>query len=237
MKIADFLQFRKDCSDDRKLTDEDIIEAFDKLEDLIKPNEPPQRAEGVPEWFRVLLSSNEWTDGEKWKQVEAEIAHRVAEDRRDALCYCQKKLKEARAERDAALTEVEKFKTSAVGTLVADAIRADRESDERECRREIRRLRAEVERLKARQLPDSWEMSVTLRYAEVASKALEQKERADKAEAELAELRELVRTHYLMWTTADASTEWSFLKRMKFCPDADLDAALAEFRKHKEPTQ
>lgn len=40
---------------------------------------------------------------------EVEIARRVAEDRRDALCHCQKKLKEARAERDAALAEVERL--------------------------------------------------------------------------------------------------------------------------------
>lgn len=59
----------------------------------------------------------------------------------------------------------------------------------------------------------------------------------DAERAAVAELRELLCTHYLMWSAAGESTEWSFLKRMKSCPDADLDAALTEFRKHKEPAK
>lgn len=56
----------------------------------------------------------------------------------------------------------------------------------------------------------------------------------DAERAAVAELRELLCTHYLMWSAAGESTEWSFLKRMKSCPEDELNAALAEFRKIKE---
>lgn len=294
-------------------------------------DEPAEREDGVPEWFMEILGlcytmghdrSGGLTLAAKgwWPIVEAEIARRTAE---------------LTTERDQALAEAEKFKATDVGTLVADAIRADRESDERECRREIRRLRAEAERLKARQIPDGWEMSGTLgdsrrriaeleaeverltsgkwtpqevndlchdlpkvvgprayadgcakqqrelfgcapdadRIAELEARVADQAKEIERlsrpvdlgavhktrvdgidyvygydaqqavrlernarevAESALAEFRELVRTHYLMWTAADASAEWSFLKRLKSCPEDDLDAALAKFRKTKE---
>ncbi len=231
-----------------------------------EPDEPPQRAEGVPEWCKKLaasilsrdgISGNVTNDPETYEHqiayeireaVQAEIARRVAEERKDdELCggtrqQLSEQVAKLTTERDAALAEVEKFKASAVGTLVADAIRADRESDERECRREIRRLRAEVERLSRPvdlgAVHKTRVDGIDYVYGYDAQQAVRLERNArESAESSLAELRELVRTHYLMWSAAGASTEWSFLKRMKSCPDADLDAALTEFRKHKEPAK
>lgn len=132
----------------------------------------PQRAEGVPveggdvpAWFSRFCdclfvgSAHPYGKTEAWQRIEAEIARRTAcmekyiyeleetlseeWSKPNPCAPFVERIAELTAERDQALAEVEKFKTTDVGTLVADAIRADRESDERECRREIRRLRAE----------------------------------------------------------------------------------------------
>jgi len=66
---------------------------------------------------------------------------------REALNKCIADRNAARQQLSEARAEIERLNTTTVGKLIADAIQKDRESDERECRREIRRLRAEVERL------------------------------------------------------------------------------------------